>query len=566
MRRLNMTIIYLAVLLISAPTFATQALSQHAVPSQVRALFDSCDNPKIPGGFAAAVIKDGKLVFKGAYGFADSENEVPFTTHTRANYASVAKQFTGYAVAMLVRDGKLNLDDDIKRYLPDLPDFRATITVRHLLYHTSGIRDWWGLVKISGRYMHDVITDDFMMKLVMNQKELNFQPGESFQYSNTGYFLLARIIANVTGESFPEWMEENVFRPLGMNDTHFSDDYSELIPYRARSYEKNESGEFQNSTNNMEIYGSSCLISTLDDMIKWGMNYETTDPGGRHVWNMMLVKGLLNNKDSIDYGFGISFSKKDGITSYGHGGSCNGFLSQISVYPEQRLMYILICNRDPSGVYLDDKLLNVFAAETLNREDGVEEEGLTQAAQVEIDPKLLKEYAGTYRFFSDNVVSFEKEDDHLIARLPWESVRLYGESQNKFFRKDFDAQFEFIKDEDGSVSAVVYWFKGAKNPPFRKLKAEVREAEEAAALCGDYYCPELRTSYRIVIENNHLILWHLHNEDVTLVQLDDDRYLGDRWWCEEVRMLRDQSDKVVGFTLDADRGNIQGLRFVKESR
>lgn len=159
--------------------------------SQVEALFDACYKPDIPGGFAAAVIKDGKVLFKKAYGFADSENKVAFTTGTVADFASVAKQFTGYAVAELVQDGKLSLDDDIRRYLPDLPDFGATITIRHLLYHTSGIRDWVGLVKLSGRYMEDVISDDFLWKLVTNQKDLNFKPGQSFQYSNTGYLLLA---------------------------------------------------------------------------------------------------------------------------------------------------------------------------------------------------------------------------------------------------------------------------------------------------------------------------------------------------------------------------------------
>jgi len=533
------------------------------VSGRIEALFDARDNADMPGGFAAAVIKDGHVLFAKAYGFADSENGVLFTTQTVANYASVAKQFTGYAVAMLVRDGKLSLDDDIRRYLPDLPDFGATITVRHLLYHTSGIRDWWGLVKLCGRYPDDVITEDFMMKLVMNQKELNFKPGDSFQYSNTGYFLLARIVSEVTGTPFREWMRENVFGPLGMNATHFADDYRELIPHRARSYEKDEGGEFRNSTNNMEIYGSSCLLSTLDDMIKWGMNYEPTDPGAIVAWRMMLEKGRLNNKDSIDYGFGISFSNKDGITSYGHGGSCNGFLSQISYYPEQRLTYLLICNRDPSGVYVDDALLRLFTGRTLEDEKATKEVS-SRFTEARIDPVLLDDYAGTYLFFSDNVISFENKEGHLVAHLPWESITLYPESENKFFRRDFDAQFEFTRNDIGSVTSVIYWFKGSANPPLRKLNSDVSGDSDAAALCGDYYCPELRTSYRVTTKNNRLTLWHLHNEDVALLKLDRDRYLGDKWWCEKVRILRDESDRIVGFRLDADGGNVQGLRFVRE--
>ncbi len=541
----------------------TPALSQDDISSRVQALFDACDKPDVPGGFAAAVIKDRRVLFKNAYGFADSENEVPFTTYTVTDLASVAKQFTGYAVAVLVQDGKLGLDDDIRHYLPDLPDFGYTITIRNLLHHTSGIRDWVGLVKISGRYAEDVISDDFLWKLVMNQKDLNFKPGESFQYSNTGYFLLARIVSRATGRSFPEWMQENVFGPLEMNDTHFSENHRDIIPHRASSYKKNDSGEFKKSTSNLESYGSSSLFSTLEDMIKWAVNYETMDIGGRDIWSMMLTKGMLNNKEKVNYGFGISFNQNNGVINYGHGGSWGGYLSQIAYYPEQRLVYILVSNRDPSGVYVDDELLSLFTTRTLKNER-VEQDVLPQRTEVEIDPNLLNDYAGTYQFFSDNVVRFENKGDHLVALLPWESVKIYPESENKFFRKDFDAQFEFIRDDSGSVKRLIYYFKGNENPPFRKLNSDVSGSTEAAALCGDYDCPELRTSYRIIIKDNCLILWHLHNEDVMLLQRDRDNYLGNKWWCEEIRFLRDQNDRITGLTLKADEGNVQKLRFVKK--
>jgi len=165
-------------------------------------LFKACDKPDIPGGFAAAVIKNGTVIFKKAYGYANFENKIPFTTTTVVDYASIAKQFTGFAIARLIQEGKLHLDDDIRAYLPEVPEFGSMITIDHLLHHTSGIRDWVGLVKISGKYENDVITQDFLMKLMKNQKDLNFKPGEKNQYSNMGYFLLAKIVSRVTGKSF----------------------------------------------------------------------------------------------------------------------------------------------------------------------------------------------------------------------------------------------------------------------------------------------------------------------------------------------------------------------------
>ena len=156
---------------------------------QIEAICDDPYNPEVPGGYAIAVIQHGKVEFKKTYGYANSEHDIPFTSSTVFDYASVAKQFTGFGIASLVEQGKLSLDDDIRKYLPEVPDLGEKITIRHLLYHTSGIRDWVALVKLSGRYKADVITDDFLMKIVEHQKELNFNPGEEYSYCNTGYLL-----------------------------------------------------------------------------------------------------------------------------------------------------------------------------------------------------------------------------------------------------------------------------------------------------------------------------------------------------------------------------------------
>ncbi len=561
------TIAYRRVLLLIALSLTTCTRQEFSLDlaikaTEIESLYDSCYDPSVPGGFAAAVIKDGQVLFRGAYGFADSEHEVPFTTRTVSDLASVAKQFTGLAVAMLIQEGKLNPDDDIRRYLPEVPDFGDTITIRQLLYHTSGIRDWVGLVKISGRYMEDVITDDFLMKLVLNQQDLNFKPGEQFQYSNTGYFLLATIVSRVTKQPFSEWMRHNVFLPLNMNNTQFGHDYRTIIPHRANSYIEDSNGDLQNSTSNLEAYGSSSLFSTLDDMVKWVVNYETKSIGGPAVWDMILQKGTLNNGETIDYGFGISINDNSDMSSFSHGGSWGGYLSQVTYYPGLRLGYVLMTNRDPSGVYVDDELVRLFLPDTSGAV--TEEPGeIAQRIQTAIDPHLLEEYAGTYEFFG-SVVTIEARNDYLLVRFPWQTTEFYPESENKFFRKDFDAQFEFLRNEEGSVDRLVYYFQGYPNPPFGKLDWDVSGYSDLEEVLGEYESPELRTRYKVMTRDNRLILWHLQNEEVGLLRLDRDHYLGNRWWCEEIEILRDENDSILGFTLAADGGNIQNLLFIKK--
>jgi len=550
------------VLLIVCPVVCPQgALAQQDLSGPIRVLFDACDTQDMPGGFAAAVIKDGRVLFEGAYGFANSEHEVPFTTRTVTDMASVAKQFTGFAVATLIRQGKLGLDDDVRRYVPEVPDFGDTITVRHLLYHTSGIRDWVGLVKISGRYDEDVITDDFLMRLVRNQQDLNFRPGERFQYSNTGYFLLARIVSRVTGQPFAEWMSANVFRPLGMNDTRVGADYGAIVSHRASPYRRDGNGDLRSSTSNLEAYGSSSLFSTLEDMVKWVANIETRSLGGPDVWDMMLQSGVLNDGETVGYGFGIRINDTRGVATIGHGGSWAGYLSQVTYYPDLHLAYVLMANRDPSGVYLDNDLLRLFVPDTSGGPGG-QRTSPVQRTQVEVDPGLLGEYAGTYEFF-DNVVTIEARSDHLLVRLPWETVEFYPESENEFFRKDFDVRLAFLRDEEGRVDRLVYYFRGSPNPAFRRLPWDVSGYPDVEEVLGEYESPELRTRYTVITRDDRLILWHLQNEEVALLRLDRDRYLGNAWWCEEIEILRDEHDQVTGFTLTADGGNIQHLRFVR---
>jgi len=284
---------------------ATAQASQDPQARRVDALFARFNERPSPG-LAVAVVRDGKLLLSTGYGLANLEDRVPITSSTVFDIASVSKQFAGLAVAMLVEQGKVRLTDDIRKYIPELPDMGQTITVDHLLHHTSGLRDWPGTLGVAGWRMDDVISFDQILTMAYHQTTLNFKPGDEYTYSNTGYNLLAEMVARVTGQSFRAWTDAHLFKPLGMTSSVFRDDHTLVIPHRARGYARQPDSTFRQTPNNLMALGSSSLFSTVDDLAKWVMNFDDPVVGGRNAMAMTRTRGMLNNGSRIPYAFGIS--------------------------------------------------------------------------------------------------------------------------------------------------------------------------------------------------------------------------------------------------------------------
>ena len=205
--------------------------NHESLEAKVDRVFAEWDKPDSPGA-ALSVIRDGEIIYKRGYGMANLEYDIPIAPTTIFDIASVSKQFAGFAIATLLHEGKLALDDDIRMHLPDVPDFGTKITIRHLVHHTSGLRDWVQALVIAGGQMDDVISFKHILKMVRRQRELNFEPGTAFLYSNTGYNLLAEIVEKITGDTFREWTDANIFKPLAMTNTHFHDDHEMIVKNR----------------------------------------------------------------------------------------------------------------------------------------------------------------------------------------------------------------------------------------------------------------------------------------------------------------------------------------------
>jgi CubicO group peptidase (beta-lactamase class C family) len=393
--------------------------SPEAKVDQLFANWDRLDSP----GAALAVVKDGSVVYKSGYGSANLEHNIPITPTTVFDIASVSKQFAGIAIAMLIEEGKISLDDDIHKYLPEVPDFGRAITVSHLVHHTSGIRDWVQSLAIAGWRMDDVITFEHIMKMVRHQKELNFDPGEEHLYSNTNYNLLAEIVARVTGQAFREYTDTVIFKPLGMTNTHFHDDHEMVVKNRASSYYPSRGNGFKISVNNLMALGSSSLYSTVEDMARWVINFDEPRVGDAAVIEQMRQQGVLNNGETVNYSFGLAVGKYKELMTVSHSGSWAGFRSHLIHFPEQRFGVVILSNlagidtgslaRQVTDIYLADQIAPeepIAAPKNAKTEQ-------EKPALAEVDPSVYNEYVGDY--YCDELgttYTISIKDNQLVAK------------------------------------------------------------------------------------------------------------------------------------------------------
>lgn len=307
--------------------------------------YDSPDSP----GLVVAVVRRGELLFARGYGMADLESGAPITPSTPFHVASVSKQFTAFGILLLVERGELALDDDVRRYLPELHDFGHAITLDHLMHHTSGLRDQWSLFALAGGRLDDVITQGDLLRLIYRQRELNFEPGVRFSYSNSGYTLLAEVIERVTGESFAEWMDREVFEPLEMQDTQVYDDHQRIVPGRAESYSDGPHG-LRNEVLSFANYGATSVFTTANDLAKWLDNFRTGAVGGENVVREMTRLGKLGDGSPMHYAAGLFIDEWRGLRRIRHSGSDAGYLSRVVYLPELEAGVIVLSNYASTNV------------------------------------------------------------------------------------------------------------------------------------------------------------------------------------------------------------------------
>ena len=424
-------------------------------------LFAAWDRPGSPGA-AVAVARGGEVLYQHGYGFAQLEYEVPITPETVFHVASVSKQFTAFAVTLLADRGALSLDDDVRKHVPELPDFGHTITIRHLIHHTSGLRDQWNLLALAGWRLDDVITRDQIFRLVTRQRELNFPPGERYLYCNTGYTLLAEIVARVTGRSFPAWTAEHVFQPLGMRRTHVHDDHRMVVPGRAYSYGTDPDSGYRKSVLSYANAGATSLFTTVGDLVRWMRNFETRVVGGPRVIEQMYARGVLTGGDTIDYAHGLGHGTYRGLRTIGHGGADAGFRSSVLRFPDQDLSVAVLSNfasfnasqlaQQVAEVYLED----VMEPETVAADDDEPAAG-AGVAPFDSTRVALAEFTGVYDSAElETTYEIVASDSTLTARhVRHDPITLTPTAPDEFRGNTwFFGQARFERDAGGAVTGI----------------------------------------------------------------------------------------------------------------
>lgn len=341
MKRLSVAVVCLAVA-------ANGAQAQQPTDSVTRAVdrvFDTFRGNDGPG-CAVAVSRNGAVVMERGYGMANLETATPIQPSSIFHVASVSKQFTAAAILLLERDGKLSLDDDIRRYLPEIPDYGTTITIRHLLTHTSGLRDQWDLLALGrGRFEENRITEADVMDVIPRHTALNFKPGAEYVYSNTGYTLAGVIVKRVSGKSLREFAQARIFAPLGMTSTHFHDDYTMVVRGRTSAYAPRGGTErWRVSIPNYDTYGATSLFTTVGDLLTWEANVDRPTVGDATLFARVEVRTPLTSGDTSNYGLGVTSARCRGARVVEHTGSDAGYRAYLGRLPEHRLAIAIACN------------------------------------------------------------------------------------------------------------------------------------------------------------------------------------------------------------------------------
>lgn len=559
------------VMLLAVSAAGAQTLTPD-VTSKIDKVFEKYDKTDSPG-CALGVYQDGKIVYKHGYGMANLNDDVAITPETVFHVASMSKQFTAASILLLQAQGKLSLDDDVHKYIPELPDFGEKITLRHLVHHTSGLRDQWALLELAGwRYSQDLITDDDVMSVVTRQKALNFKPGERYMYSNTGFTLLAIVVKRVSGMSFREFTTKNIFEPLGMTHTHFRDDHEEVIKHDALGYEhdgpEGNGKPFRMNLTNFDTAGATSLHTTVEDLQLWDENFYHPKVGGPALIEQMLHRDKLNNGELQSYASGLVIGTYRGLPTVDHNGGDAGYRSDMTRFPEQHFSASVLCNfADTNPTALVHQVTDIMLAKELKAPEQAAAKAPAASTPVTaLTADQMAAMAGTYWSRKDDdydIVQFKEGKLQFDTGVnDWHELKQFAPAH--FHVADVpwsnDADFHFIAAEAGKPRGLEQTFGAGKPEVFEPVENFAPTAAQIAEFAGDYVSEEIDPVYRITLADGKLSLSRLRHKPDALRPVMLDTFIGD---IGALHFTRDGSKRISGFVLNADR--IQNLKFTKKT-
>ena len=493
-------------------------------------------------GCAVGADLNGEPVVRSAYGMADLEHDVPITLDTIFEVGSVSKQFTAAAVLLLAREGKLSLDDKVRRYIPEMPDVAADITIRQMLNHTAGLRDWGALAAIAGwPRTTRVHTHAHVLDIVSRQRMLNFEPGTRWSYSNTGYNLAAILVSRVSGTPFADFTRARIFEPLGMRDTSWRDDYTRIVKRRAIAYTE-QKAVFSTLMPFENVHGNGGLLTTVADLMKWNANFVKPVVGDARFVADMERRARFSDGREHEYALGLYVDTYRGRREVDHSGGTAGYVAHLSRYPDHGVSVAVMCNvtsgnATNSAKAIADLLLppgraaDPPASEPLNAEEG---------------PR----YTGLYRSVQPvGVLTISTQKDRLVSSNFGPLTRV--------LRHRFDAGGAYVLDFDGRFLRITDEFGTADD--YERVEPWKPGVEELKPMTGRYVSDELQTVFDVALEGDRLLANRHPATPIPLTPVFPDGFSSPGGW---ILVRRDASGRVIGFSVNQDR--VWDLRFTRQ--
>ena len=536
---------------VTAPSLRAQSAAPLVVPAKVDAVFKSYT--RTTPGCALGIYQKGKVLYAKGYGMADLNLNVPITPTTVFDIGSTSKQFAAASIVMLANEGKLSLSDDVRKYIPELPSYGKVITIDHMLRHTSGLRDYNGLLYLGGHYFEDYTTDDDALAIIVAQRNTNFVPGTKWDYSNSGFFLLSVIVKRVSGQTLGDFAKARFFAPLGMSVTHFRTDHTALLPNRATAYEPSDKG-FVLDMSNWDQAGDGAVNTNVLEFAKWDANFYDAKVGGKALIDRLQEVGTLDDGTSHGYARGLFVDTYRGLRRVHHGGAWAGYRAMLMRFPEQGVSVGLTCNRgDANTQGLAEQVADVVLAKAFTKAKTftpLRTASGSAPAAAAVDPAP---YVGT--FFSEDeqsALGVEAGEGAAVLSYSGRKIPLTRIADDEFIGMEGMIKVNFADARQEARLSIA----GRPATAYRRADKAQPSAAELSSLVGSYRSPELLTTWTIRQSGDSLFIKGRAVGESPLVPVIRDGYASGNGF---VRITRDANGAVNGFEVSASR--MKRIRF-----
>lgn len=513
-------------------------------------------------GAAVLVMKDGKILHQKGYGMANLAYGVPFKVDTPTNIGSTSKQFTAFAILLLQEQGKLHVDDDVRKYIPELPDFGKTVTIRHLLSHTTGYREFLNAFAMTGAHSAKEFSDEQIIRLVQRQPELQNDPGAEFNYNNTGFYLARLIVERITESDFEDWTRENIFLPLGMTKTWFRVSPEQIIPGRSMGYAPSEDG-FIEKTDLAGAMGAGGIYTTLEDLSKWIVNFKEHKIGSDATFELMMTSNLLTTGTPSGYGFGLFIDDYKGQKQVQHGGADVAHRSMLVYFPEIDASVITQSNLSSFAGNSAYQIADFFFEEYFEQPKAEDTASMTVAdadtAEFVYNAATFDALTGKYELsvMPGFILTFDREGDRIYTQATGQpEINIKATSDSTFTLIGVQASLTFHLNEDGSADSLTLHQNG--NHIARKMTWKPTAAE-LESYVGSYFSDELETMYHVEMGDDGLQLVHYHIAEPMKLTASKKDTFGATFPMAGIEFVRDESGAITGFK--ASNGRTRNVLF-----